>query len=456
MRPITAWLLLLANLMLLASAPGQTSALPAQGTSALAGDAGHGLAVFDSLCKSLEDNYPMLELVGWRNEWIEEFRERIARADHDEARFELMEELVCRLNDYHTRLSWPGRPRLTRPPVLVEPVLTRAELPPPYGIWGQVHPPLELPPLDDVAIAVVEAERSCGLQAGDEILSVDGVPVREALARAWRHSVCSSVAGKLRGAAAGMLRGEPGKPACLVIRRNSERGLETVTVIAPRGGLERALISSREVEGIPVIRISQWSNRRDEDLTARFDELLESFRERPGLILDVRGNGGGQDGLAGMIVGRFLNRPIIASISFHRLVPALTYERTVDRIMPRGPWRYAGRVAVLADEGCMSACEHFVSGMIEAGALVCGTPTSGACGWIRTVDLGDGVKLNVSETFPLHTGGIPSLQLGMAPHLWAPRRLADLRAGQDTALREAVTWLKTDKPVPVRLQPLAR
>jgi len=166
MRPITAWLLLLANLMLLASAPGQTSALPAQGTSALAGDAGHGLAVFDSLCKSLEDNYPMLELVGWRNEWIEEFRERIARADHDEARFELMEELVCRLNDYHTRLSWPGRPRLTRPPVLVEPVLTRAELPPPYGIWGQVHPPLELPPLDDVAIAVVEAERSCGLQAG--------------------------------------------------------------------------------------------------------------------------------------------------------------------------------------------------------------------------------------------------------------------------------------------------
>ena len=103
----------------------------------------------------------------------------------------------------------------------------------------------------------------------------------------------------------------------------------------------------------------------------------------------------------------------------------------------------------------MSACEHFVSGMIEAGAMACGTPTSGAGGWIRTVELPGGTRLNVSRTFPLHSGGIPSPGLGMAPHLWAPRNLADLRAGQDTALRAASAWLQTSAPLPPRLQPLS-
>jgi hypothetical protein len=93
--------------------------------------------------------------------------------------------------------------------------------------------------------------------------------------------------------------------------------------------------------------------------------------------------------------------------------------------------------------------------MVEAGALVCGTPTSGACGWIRNVQLPEGLRLNVSQTFPLHTAGIPSPLLGIAPHLWAPRTLADLRAGKDTALTAALNWIRTKDPLPDRLQPMA-
>ena len=146
-------------------------------------------------------------------------------------------------------------------------------------------------------------------------------------------------------------------------------------------------VSSREADGVPVIRITRWGNDGSTKLATRFDEILGQYRDRPGLIIDVRGNGGGQDDLAGQVVARFLKEPIIASISFHRQVPGQTFERTVERVEPRGPWRYEGRVAVLIDEGCLSACEHFVSGMAEAGALLCGTPTSGACGWIRPVRL---------------------------------------------------------------------
>jgi C-terminal processing protease CtpA/Prc len=413
------------------------------------------VVLFEALCKALRDNYPMLELAGWEDSWVDEFRQKVQSAPSREVALQFMDELVCRLNDYHTRLFWPGKPQLSGPPVRVEPVLAQTNLPPGYGIWGLVHPPVDMLALAEVAIAVAQAEKSSGLQPGDEIVSVEGVPVRDALAKAWPHSVGSSAAGKLRGAAGRMLLGPPGSKLHLEVRRvEGESGSKTFAVnIARSSGPDEEAATSREEQGVPVIRITRWSNRRGEDLVAKVDQFLEKHQDKPGIIFDVRGNGGGEDDMASRVVARFLKHPIIASISFHRVVPSLNYERSVETTQPRGP-RYPGRVAVLIDEGCMSACEHFVSGMIEAGALTCGTPTSGACGWIRPVQLSGGVRVNVSQTFPLHTGGIPSPELGIAPHIWAPRTLADLRSGRDTALEAALKWVRGTEPLPVRMQPL--
>jgi len=442
--------------------PGMNAAEKSQGTSgttnAVASLAGseESLTLFDALCKALRDNYPMLELAGWDDSWVNEFRGKVQATSSRAAALEFMDELVCRLNDYHTRLFWPGRTQLSGPPVKVEPVLVQTNLPPGYGIWGLVHPPVEMPELSDVAIAVVQAEKSCGLQPGDEIISVEGVPVREALAKAWRHSVGSSAAGKLRGTAGRMLLGPPGSELHLEVRRaGGEGGSKTLAVNVGRSpGSDEEAAKYSEEQSVPIIKITRWSNRRGEDLVAKVDHFLEQYKDKPGIVIDVRGNGGGEDDMASRVVARFLKHPIIASISFHRVVPSVNYERSVETTQPRGP-RYPGRVAVLVDEGCMSACEHFVSGMIEAGALTCGTPTSGACGWIRPVQLPEGgVRVNVSQTFPLHTGGIPSPELGMAPHIWAPRALADLRSGKDTALTAALQWVRGTEPLPVRMQPL--
>jgi C-terminal processing protease CtpA/Prc len=399
----------------------------------------------------------MLESAGWQNEtWPAEFRERVQAANSTQEAFEIMDELVCRLNDYHTRLSWPGGPRLASPPFRVEPVLADATAPADHGIWGQAHPPVEMPALKGVGIAVVQAATNCGVRPGDEIISVDGIPVTEALAKAWRRAVCTSVAGKLRSAAGRMLQGPPDAELHLKIRRQAQATGEPLEGAVKRSrSPAEPTISKQELDGVPLIRISRWTSRPGDDLVAQFDDLLNQYRHRPALVIDVRGNGGGEDDLASKIVGRFLTAPVIASISFHRQVPGLTFERTVDWTKPRGPWRYEGRVAVLTDEGCMSATEHFVSGMAEAGALLCGTPTSGACGWIRRVQLPGGATLNVSQTFPLHTGGIPSPELGIAPHLWAVRTLSDLQVGNDTALRAALAWLNSTSPLPVRVQPMS-
>ena len=413
------------------------------------------VAVFEALCQALRNNYPMLELVGWQEAWVQDFRRQIEAAPNRDAAMELMDELVCRLNDYHTWLTWPGQPRRQTPPIRVEPVLASSRGGP-RGVWD-VRPPLELPPIDGFAIAVLAAPADSEAKTGDEILEVDGRPVQEALQRAWRHVVGSSAAGKLKEAAEYMLAGPPGGPVQLRVRRPrpSAPAEEIVVTVLRGGGLRDSVIASREVGGVPVIRIRRWGDAEGVKLIERFDAELERWRARPGLIIDVRGNGGGSDGMAEQVVGRFLRAPCIASISFQRRAPGQTFERIVATVQPRGPWRYEGRVAVLTDEGCMSACEHFVSGMVEAGALACGTPTSGCCGWILPVDLPGGAKLHVARTYPLHTGGVPSPLLGIPPHLWAPRTLADVRAGQDTALEAALRWVQSSEPLPLRLQPVA-
>lgn len=414
------------------------------------------MAVLEAVCKGLEENYPMLEYAGWKNEWVDEFRGRIGAATNTEEGFQLIDELVCRLDDYHTEFFWPEKPQLKSPPLRVEPVFTGNASVPERASWD-VRPTLRMPPLKNLAIAVVSAPTNLDVQVGDEILETDGVKVSQALERAWPHVSCSSMFGKLRGAASRMLQGETDRELKLNIRRHTpgtKEDIMTMTVTRT-GGPGEKIVSVNESGEIPLIRISAWANSRSEELVPTFDSFLHRFRQRPGIIIDVRGNGGGQDELAAQVVARFIKEPVIASISFHRLVPGVTFERTVEKIVPRGPWRYEGRVAVLTDEGCMSATEHFVSGMSEAGALLCGTPTSGACGWIRPINLPGGARLNSSQTFPLHTGGMPSPLMGIAPHIYAHRTLADLQDGKDTALLAAAHWIKSEAPVPERLQPLS-
>jgi hypothetical protein len=289
----------------------------------------------EALWQALKDHYPMMEYAGARgDEWLEEFRPKVAAAPTREAAFCLMDELVCRLNDYHTRLLWPGRPRHDSPWVRAEEVRD-----------GRRR-----------VVAIVAAAPDTGLKPGDEVLTVDGRPVREALAEAWRHSVGATAAARSRNACWRMLLGPREQPVTLRVRARSQRVGREVTVRRDLPVPRESVVSHREVESVPVIRITQWGDRGEEKVVAAFDRLLERFRQRPHLVIDVRGNGGGSDAMADEVTGRFLTRPVISSISFHRLVPELAYRRTVEWAQPGGPWRYEGRVAVLIDEGCASAC----------------------------------------------------------------------------------------------------
>jgi C-terminal processing protease CtpA/Prc len=393
--------------LLLARGADPNVAMPKVGTP---------VGFLDLLWNSLKENYPMMEYAGAFDEsWYEECKQRIQDMTGLYEALPVMDAmLVRRLNDYHTSLYWEGKRGLLGPSVRVG--------------WIENQ------------IVVTHCAPDLGIALGDIVLEIDGDDARERFHREWPGAFGATAYARARSACQTILEGEPGSQVKLKLSNANVEVYEKVLTRGDGGGYGQGpepVISSREIDDrVGYIRIRGWGGFS----SAEFDKLLDPLRDKPCLIVDVRDNGGGADDLAETVIGRFITRKVVASISFQRQAGTDTYEKFINVVEPRGPWCYPGKVAVLTNEGCASACEHFVSGMFEAGALLVGTPTIGACGWSKEIDLPVGVTLRCSLTFPLH-GKMPSPLHGIEPHHLVTPTIEDIRAGRDTVLEEAMALL---------------
>jgi C-terminal processing protease CtpA/Prc len=288
------------------------------------------------------------------------------------------------------------------------------------------------------------------------LVTVDGKPVEECLKNQMKRVCNSTERGRVREACGRLLAGQPGTTVTITVRAQdkSTREAKLRREGKPAFFNEPAISSKKLSESLGYIRISRWQG---EDLVAQFDRALEDFKGCAGLIIDVRGNGGGDDKLADQVNGRLTDKPVVSSIDFWRQEGTDQYRRTIGWVQPRGPSMYPGRVAVLIDEGCASACEHFVSG-IEAisHVLLVGVPTNGAGGGPTGVTLRDGTTVRISRALGLRANGVVFEGHGIPPHITSTPSLEDLRVGRDAALDTAKEWLLSAKPVPTHPEGTAR
>ncbi len=390
------------------------------------------LATVEELWRHLNGIYPALEYKGINSRaWIEPTLERVHQARTDEEFYGLLLELIASLKDTHTRIvSYPGQPWRETPPVFLNEV--------------------------EGKVAVIRADPTTGLAPGDVLVAIGGQPVEKCLAAAMKQVCGSTERARVRGTCERLLRGAPGSTVTVTVE-SPQGGRREVTVRCERkdGFMAEPNLSSRSLNAsLGYIRIAGWGGS---DLVANFDRALETFKDCKGLIIDVRGNGGGLDKLADEVNGRLTDRLVISSIDFWREAGTDRYRKTTGWVQPRGPWTFRGRVAVLIDEGCASACEHFVSGIEAMGhVLLVGLPTNGAGGGPTRVNLGDGTQVMISRALGIRANGVVFEGLGLPPHITLAPTLEDLRHGRDPVLERAKEWVLSNQPIPARIQPLTQ
>ncbi|MFC4529474.1 S41 family peptidase [Sphaerisporangium dianthi] len=165
---------------------------------------------------------------------------------------------------------------------------------------------------------------------------------------------------------------------------------------------------------------------------------LRTGRTLSGVVLDLRGNGGGSPTEAVRLLSAFVHGKVTAyQCGVAGNCAAMPTDDTVGLL--RLP------LVVLIDRGCVSACEHFSSAVkdLRAGRLA-GTRTAGVIsGPAQGYLLADNTVLSLPATHHLGPGREVIDRIGVPPDHYVPLTSKDAAAGRDPVLAEALTLLHT-------------
>lgn len=312
---------------------------------------------FDELWTTLRDRYCFFPEK--RTDWNRVralYRPMAIAAPSSDAFTDVLGQVLAELYDVHTALAEPpdGSQRGPISDVIVE--------------WrdGQAR---------IAAMADGSVASEAGLALGDIILAVGGQPIeplmRALTPRCLTRPDPAARAYALNRAAAG-IRGQDRR---LLTARGGGEPREVVLAIRNPPPPAKPDVEWRRLDdGAGYIVIRSFV---DDAVAERFDQALAELRDAPGLILDVRYNGGGDTAVARPIMGRFISEPKPYCLMRRREGRGLSPFWT-ERVEPSGPFTYTGPVVVLANHWSGSMAEGFPLGMRGLGrATVVGTQTMG-------------------------------------------------------------------------------
>lgn len=178
---------------------------------------------------------------------------------------------------------------------------------------------------------------------------------------------------------------------------------------------------------------------------AEIDSALASFDYITGVVIDMRGNGGGNSMTAQSIAGRFADaeRPYLTT-RFRSGPGHDDFGAPVTwRVRPAGAKRWTGPVALIVDHTVGSAGEDFTMAMrVLPNVLLVGERTSGTASNPLWRELPNGWSYWVPQSMETTIDGItPTVDGGIPPALRVVTSAADSATGHDTMLDSALARL---------------
>lgn len=382
---------------------------------------------FERLVGAMDAAYPYFDekQIDW-GAMVATVRPQVEAAQTDDEYFDAIAALLADLNDGHTSLSNPF-PQITGFGQLAE-------------IEGQV-----------VIVATSPAAKAAGLAVGDVVLAVAGKDVEAAITSLPPQLRYGSTAWSRRDLALSYLLAVRAPAESIEITVQPANGGARTVTLAPQlspgtttaaEGKSAPLVQSKRLSsGIGFIHLgANFGNRPGHDMVAEFDAALGELMGAPGLILDLRDNGGGSSLIANQIAGRFLVEPFVYGREFYqqRLPTRAWWLWGERRVTPRPPY-YAGTVVLLMDASTVSSAEEFIVSLVDSGrAQTVGRQSGGSTGNPIHFQLPGFGRARFSTGDLRRIDGSPIEGVGIQPDIPVAWTLEDVRQGRDPDLATAV------------------
>jgi carboxyl-terminal processing protease len=165
-------------------------------------------------------------------------------------------------------------------------------------------------------------------------------------------------------------------------------------------------------------------------------EAVKSFRDAPGVILDLRGAPGGEIAVTTAVAGLFHTRNTTLGTTRLR-------QGELRRLVLPNAEAYTGPLVILADEGTGSAAETFAVAMQENGrAKIVGKPTAGGALPSVIEKLPTGARLQYAIGEYRTPKGVALEGRGIQPDTQVEITRRALLEGHDQVLEKAITIIR--------------
>jgi len=383
--------------------------------------------VFEKIWKEIYNHYydPSYNGVDWK-EVRQRYTPLVEATKSDQEFYALMSQMTSELHDAHTRFNSPEQWKNFRRQQGVTVGFSVDDVDGKTVVTSVI-------PGTDAAHA--------GVEQGMVVLRVNDTPVAERVAEIEKKRLPSSSERATRWFIYNRVFAGPADSPVKVTLQRADGSVFEVSVRRQIYSAAPEVTTHVLPSGNVYIRFDGFQR----PITKEFRQALQKFRDAPGLIVDLRRNGGGDLAVLLPIAGYFFGRktlfakdstrtgkPLSSYVGLFKLPLQLYVGRPGEQI-------YSGPVVILVDAHSASSSEVFAAGMQDTlRAKVIGSQSCGCVlGIAKPRVMKGGGVLEMSEVLWFSPKGRKLEGTGIIPDKIVVPSVADLQRRRDPVLAEA-------------------